>query len=105
MTTSDVVDLIAESPEAHGVFEPVTEKRRTVFCTLKSVGMNETYQAMATGLRPDIKIVLPHAFEYAGEKLCDLNGTRYRIIRAYQTEQDSIELTCQREEGNASERV
>ena len=95
------LQLVGQSPEAHGVGEDVTELRRTVYCTVKSIGMQEAYQAMGIGLNPELKVILAHDFEYGGEPLCELNGTRFRILRTYITETDGIELTLQRVDGNA----
>ena len=39
--------------------------------------------------------------EYMGERICEIGTQRYRILRTYITETDGIELTLQREAGNA----
>ena len=101
MMKSTVVTLIGESPEAHGVGIDPTELKRTVYCTLKSIGMQEAYQAMGVGLAPELKVILAHDFEYCGEPLAELNGQKFKIIRTYITEKDGIELTLQRVAGNA----
>lgn len=101
MMKAGMVTLIQEAPRAHGVGEEPAETRRKVYCTAKSVGMQETYQSMAIGLRPEIKLVLAHDFEYKGEKRCEYQGERWKILRTYITEADGIELTLEREEGNA----
>lgn len=101
MTKNDVVILITEVPGAHGVFEATIDQRREVFCSVKSIGMQEAYQAMATGLNPELKLVIPHDFEYQGESECEFHGIRYKIIRTYVTETDGIELTIQRVGGNS----
>ena len=101
MMKSTVVTLIGESPEAHGVGIDLTEMKRTVYCTLKSIGMQEAYQAMGIGLKPELKVILAHDFEYEGEPVAELFGERFKILRTYITEKDGIELTLQREAGNA----
>ena len=101
MLKSNVVTLIAESPAAHGVGTDPEEITRTVYCTVRSIGMNEAYQAMGQGLNPELKVILAHDFEYAGEPYCELAGVRFRILRTYITEADGIELTVQRVQGNA----
>ena len=98
-----VVLLIRQDPAARGIFDQAAEQTRTVYCTVKSIGQSEVYQAMAAGLAPEIKFVLAHDFEYQGEKLLEYEYVRYRILRTYVTETDGIELTCQRETGNAAE--
>lgn len=98
---ANVLTLIGESPKAHGIFDPPTETGRTVYCTVKSIGQTEAYQARGIGLNPELKLVLAHDFEYKGEKRCVFEGIRYEILRTYVTETDGIELTVQRAEGNA----
>jgi len=101
MMKADVVELITVNPEAAGVGTEPTETKRSVFCTVRSIGMQETYQAMGQGLNPELKVIVPHDFEYAGERLCELGGVKYHILRTYITETDGIELTLQRVTGNA----
>ena len=101
MMKSNVVDLIRKDPVVTGVGTEPAETKRTVYCTVKSIGMQEAYQAMGIGLNPELKVILAHDFEYGGEDLCELCGQRYRILRSYITETDGIELTLQREAGNA----
>ena len=101
MVRADVVTLIAERPGAHGVYEPPLYDYRKVYCEIRSIGMNEAYQARASGLNPEFKLRLSHSFGYKGEKLCEIGNTRFRIIRTYMDESDGIELTLERAEGNA----
>lgn len=96
MVRADVITLISDVPEARGRFEAHTEIRRVVYCTVKSVGMRETYEAMSHGLKPEWVFELTHSFEYQGEKECEFKGNRYRIIRTYVNETDGIELTAER---------
>lgn len=101
MLRAETVRLIAESPQAHGVFDTPEETAREVFCTVRSVSQTEVYQARATGLAPELRLKLEHTCEYLGEKRCVFRGARYDIIRTYMDEKDGIELTIQRAEGNA----
>ena len=70
MMKDDVITLISEAPEGHGIFEEFKTTEREVFCRVRSVGFNEFYAAKAAGLEPSIVFILPHDFEYQGEKLC-----------------------------------
>ena len=101
MMKANAVDLITVNPEAAGVGTEPTETKRTVFCTVKSIGQQEAYLAMGQGLNPELKVVLAHDFEYEGERLCELDSVRYDILRTYVTETDGIELTLQRASRNA----
>jgi SPP1 family predicted phage head-tail adaptor len=101
MMKANVVDLITVSPEAAGVGTEPTETKRTVPCTIKSIGQQEAYLAMGQGLNPELKVILAHDFEYGGERKCELDGVKYDILRTYVTETDGIELTLQRVARNA----
>ena len=101
MMKAGIATLIRVSPEAEGVGTERAEIRRDVYCTVRSIGMQEAYQAMATGLNPEMKIILAHDFEYQDEPLLEYAGKRYTILRTYITEADGIELTVQRVTGNA----
>lgn len=94
MMRSDVLTLIGENPAEHGIFDKPAETQRTVFCTVRSVGYQEYYRAMENGLRPTFVFALADYAEYRGEKICSFNGTRYRVIRTYQTG-GAIELTAE----------
>ena len=101
MIYAKICYLIGESPKAHGIFDDPQEERRMRYCAERSVGQTEVYQAKAEGLNPEIKLVLPHAFDYKGEKRLEYDEERWEIIRTYKNEQNGIELTIQRERGNA----
>lgn len=95
MMRLDVITLIGESPEAHGIFETRTELERVVFCFVKSVGFREYFEALAQSLHPSFVFVLRDYAEWHGEKICVYNGVRYRVIRTYVTPQNTIELTVE----------
>lgn len=95
MLRVDVIDLIGEAPEAHGVFDTVTETKTQVWCTIRSVTRSEYYQAKSAGIEPQVVFRLEADFDYHGEKIVEWNGHRYRVIRAYFGTQDWIELTCE----------
>jgi hypothetical protein len=105
MTKSIVATLIQVNPAAHGVGIDPEYTERKVYATMRSVGMQEVYQAMADGLNPELKIVLTQDFEYKREPLCQVRGVMYKIIRTYVTEADEIELTLQRVDGNAADAI
>lgn len=97
MTEYGILTLIGHNPETHGAFATFTEVRRNVYVTALSVGRTEMYHAMAQGLQPEYVFRLEHDFEYHKEPECEYNGIRYKVIRAYKTQTDGIELTVQRD--------
>ena len=90
----DIITLVSETPAAHGVLDDITEKQTQVFCSVRSVGMNEAYQAMSNGLHPQFVFVLSECGDYNGEKIVIYHGKRYRVIRTYQ-QNHGIELTVE----------
>lgn len=89
----DVLNLIGET-QPRGAFDEYVPVSRQVFCSVRSVGMNEAYQAMSYGLHPQFVFVLSDYTDYEGEKICEYKGTRYRIVRTYRQNQ-GIELTAE----------
>lgn len=100
MVRAGVLTLIADDPAAHGRFDQATPVTRDVYCTVRSVGMREAYEAMSHGLRPEWVFELTHSFEYQGERRCVYEGIPYTILRTYVTQADGIEITVER--GNQS---
>ena len=94
MVRADVIALVGETPGAHGVFDPPTEVKNEVPCTVRSVGYNEFYAARSAGIEPSVVFVLALAEDYAGEKIVEWNGSRYRVVRTWM-QGDGIEITCE----------
>ena len=98
MIRSSTVTLLAGAPTPRGVFQTPVETEREVFCDVASVGMRETYEAMASGYMPEIKLVLSDYAEWQGERRCLFEGVRYRILRTYIRDDARMELVLEREE-------
>lgn len=94
MIHADVIYLIEENPEAHGIFEAHQETQRMVYAEIRSVTMSETYRAMENNIRPEYVFVLADYAEYNGEKIAIWNGKRYAIVRTY-VANEKIELTVE----------
>ena len=95
----DEITLIAQVPPAEPVNEngfpnPAAETQRTVYGNKKSVGYAEFYKAAAAGYEAAMKFDV-YAEEYAGERLAEYDGKRYKILRTYHDPRniDMIELT------------
>lgn len=89
-----VLYLISEDPGAHGIFDCPTETKRMVFCRVRSVTRSEFYRAMQNGIHPSFMFHLADALEYQGEKICEYNGQRLRVVRAF-TDATGVELTVE----------
>lgn len=72
-----------------------TYRPREVFCSVRSIGMREFYQANATDFHPEIKFVLADYLDYQGETKAIHDGQLYRILRTYRTGIE-LELTAEK---------
>ena len=91
---ADVITLVNERPNAHGIFEPKLEERREVFCQIRSIGVNEFYRALEQDLHPVCTFILADYAEYHDEKIVEWHGKRLRVVRTYVGGQ-TIELTVE----------
>lgn len=100
-TYSDVVTLIREREDYDaGGHAQITEQKRESCAEIASVTSRETYQAMAIGLSPELKIILPSFVDdYHDEKLVEYLGRRYHIVRVYRADDGSCELTVAQTKG------
>ena len=94
------VDLIGVTETVNEYGDHVlTETRRTVLADDYSVGMTETYQAMAVGYKPEVKLVLTNWLDYCGEEYVEFvpfgrsEAVRLKILRTYRNG-EALELTC-----------
>ena len=99
MYRADVITLIAEDPNAHGLFDPFTPAERDVFVEVGSVGMQESYEARSVGLSPEFRFKLRVAEDYENERLLRYRGTMYKVVRTYM-HSDGIELYAERVTGD-----
>lgn len=102
MICDDVINLISENPEAHGVFASTTETKKQCYCRVESVSRSEFYRARENGIEPELVFVLSEYADYNGEKIVEHNGKRYRVIRAYVAGSNSSYRRSYNEVGNHS---
>ena len=85
-------------PIVDGIEQPTITNRAAVFADVISVNRAEFYSAPQAGCRADI-IFEMWAFEYDEQQGVEHSGKLYKVIRAYETSADRLQLTCQRMEG------
>lgn len=97
------IDLIKEVDSRNEYGDLVkTESRRTVYAEEYSVSQSETYQAMGTGFKPEVKFRLTYWLDYDGEEIIEYTPygrtepIRLRVLRTYNAG-DSLEITCYRD--------
>ncbi len=95
--TAELV-LVTSGTDADGYPVDAIETAREVFVDVQSVRRMEFYEAMRTGLALIIAFVV-RACDYAGEKLVDYDGKRYKVERAYTKDGELMELNCSEVKG------
>lgn len=95
----DEITLIAiEEPEervnANGFPNEPQETRTVLFGNKKSVGFSEFYKAAVAGYAAELKVDV-YTEEYGGQKLAEVDGVRYKVLRTYRDPKntDITELT------------
>ena len=94
MYEKTAIYLISQSPDPHGVADPVAETERMVYATVRSVNFAEIYQAMTQGMEPTYIFRLQNRADYDGERYLRYDGGRYRVIRAYRVG-NGVDLTVE----------
>ncbi|MGT2829602.1 phage head closure protein [Streptococcus hillyeri] len=71
----------------------ITEDVKTkLLCRKRSITRSEFYQANQAGIRPSLVVDI-HSFEYENQELAEFDGKRYRILKTYPVDIETIELT------------
>ncbi|WP_373845041.1 phage head-tail adapter protein [Clostridium sp.] len=70
-----------------------------ILCGKKSIGRTEFYNAAANDLKPVIIFEI-HGYEYNGETEVEFEGKRYTVMKTYEVDFETLELTCEVKRGN-----
>lgn len=81
-----------ERVDSDGFENTPDESTRTVFCNVKSVGYSEYFKSQQTGKVVEAKCDI-HRADYEGEDTVKLNGRRFFVLKTYEIDDDTIELT------------
>ena len=99
---NEVIFLVDETKDVNEYGDiTVVNTERMVYAELKSITQSEFYQAQATGMKPEIKFVLPDFLEYKGEKVVKYTAygkeepELYTVLRTYRNN-FQLELVCKR---------
>lgn len=93
---NEVIYLLSTQNKTNDVGDQIETQEKTMrFAKLKSIGQAEFYQAQATGLKPELKFVLPDVLDYEGQEEIIYNNFRYKVLRTYKPEdKNEIEIVC-----------
>ena len=96
-------ELIAFSPDAHGVWDTPTKKTRKVKVQEMSLTQAEVYQAGGEGLSPDAKLLIPYDRDYQGERELIYRGERWKVLRSDPYKDwNGVILLIRRKAGNSA---
>ena len=70
----------------------IEEVKTVLLCRKKSITRSEFYQANQAGIRPSLVVDI-HSFEYDNQELAEFEGKRYRVIKTYPVDLETLELT------------
>ena len=95
MLFNDTIRLVSFTDSSNEMGDPVRILfvGEEVFAGRQSVKRSEFYQAVATGLKPEIVFII-RTVEYNSEPLLKYGTKMYNIIRAYEKDTEFIELVC-----------
>lgn len=92
----DELTLIVEAEgkvNKNGFAEQSEESRRTIFANKKSTGYSEYFKSQQTGKVVEAKYEV-HKADYEGEGTVeDMDGRRFFVLKTYDIDDDTIELT------------
>ena len=99
MDRSRTIKLIKQTYQTDGIGQKVpVETEKEVFCSVSSVSGSEWFEAGRNGIKPEVKIAM-FCYDYEGEKIAELDGTRYSIYRTYQAKHEIIEIYLEKKAG------
>lgn len=102
MLFRDVIQLLSVVKSENDIGDTILSKvPRQVFANQKSIRQSEFYQAMATGLKPELMFEI-RSIDYLNEETLEYNNKQYSIIRTYSKNGEMIELICQGLVSNAT---
>jgi len=101
MDRSAVAYLVTTSyrQDDFGVLQPV-ETLRKIYCQVTNVSATEWFEGGRNGLNPELRLTM-FSGDYSNEKVVEYDGQRYTVYRTYKARNDTVELYCERREGNA----
>lgn len=92
----DEVTLLTEKIIKDNIGNEIKEfEENTVFCKVKSVSRTEFYSAAQSGIKPSL-LFLVHNFEYENQNYVKYQDEKYKVIKTYLVDIDTIELTCEK---------
>ncbi|KUP24916.1 phage head closure protein [Paenibacillus sp. DMB5] len=94
MRLNHLITLIGTTSDSNAMGDAILNlAQRETHAARNSVRQSEMYQAVGSGLKPEIMFTVRET-EYAGETKLKYEGKTYQIIRSYQRPDRMTELIC-----------
>lgn len=94
---NDVITLLTITETVNDIGDLVeTVAKKEVFAQVRSVGMKESYEALAVGLKPELTFVLADYYDYDDQEFIEYNSVRYRVLRTYRKTSNELEIVVTR---------
>lgn len=89
---NDVITLVSVANTVNELGDTVSVRtEREIFAEVRSIGMKETYEALAHGLKPELTFVLADYYDYNDEMIVIYEEKEYRVLRTYRNS-NALEL-------------
>lgn len=99
MDKSRVLTLISETYTKDSIGQQIpSETPRNVFCNITSVSGEEWLNVGVLGLKAEYRATM-FRYDYQGEQIAELDGTRYGIYRTHEGRNETIELYLEKKAG------
>lgn len=99
MERVSIVKLIGIRTELSPIGEPIdVEEVTEVYGTITSVTASEWFQARRDDINSRCR-VLVHSFEYSDQEFVEIGGTRYKVYRHFENNEDFTELYLEEKVG------
>lgn len=79
------------SNEDSSGFKTLTEVRTEVWCSVESITQTEYFEAGRSKLKAEHRLTV-NIDDYGGQRIVELDGSRYGIYRTFRPSADEIEL-------------
>ena len=100
MDRSDVIFLVKQERTQKTDYTWTTaEKKREIFCDVRSITQTEWFEAGRNGIDHPAYIFIMDRNEYEDEQIVEYRGQRYGVFRVYMGKNESLELHCEAKGG------
>lgn len=91
---NEMIFLVSKTRIKNNVGDLIdSEDKKMRFAKVKSISLNEFYQAQAQGFKPEVKFVLADYLDYENQEEVIFSGFIYKVMRTFRSGNE-IEIVC-----------